>query len=708
MSRQKIIVQDRVGHHYRLQLRHSPPLGVTVKAERFSDESSARQFVSKLRISDERWPQILRQANGAPANRQLSAPEYHRAIAGLMASGTIKVYKLDHLNGAGRQAAYPAITTQQSEQYRFVPVSAVLAGEVRETQSFQQGGQQAQDFIAQLDLNDAQLTSILASLGLPASAGSAALAQAMVEGKVVVARAPVPQVKTDGADSESAADTASGETSAKSATLGPHEAGGAAAAAASLDAAEKEDAPPLCQRNSLTVSCGHGHSVTLDPGTKHMPSLDVVASAKAKNKPDTITITSDITDICPGHTVEHIKIGGEAIEISHTEAGKTGTIKAFAETLDIRLNPIKYAWLPRIKPKTYPIYPGTTCDGRKLKDAGKGILLNVYPDVAWDWSVALGYGKDSVSIESSETDKNAYQTALKRKRFSIDGKVKLIQDGKSIEFDNQFKKAVDSTSQQINRITGLVENVVGRFDEGEKPKVDVTWPNLKLNLKTALAEGNDHHRNVTFDFGISAAPFFGLKCSVDILPIIAAPLGGGFVGKKLIEEAMARVKEGVGSEEGIASLKGTVSIVMSGSGSLNCDAHFKGDFSDDNNRIDKVSGTPVETKIEFSAEGKVDIRGHLFTVKVELVAGIGIKSGITLDLQIDSDDTGYYWQPNAKFNGVKVYITKYVKTEENSGENDSSGRFGGGGSKKTIKEVSDHVWIDEKKLDTQKHYFIEY
>ena len=197
-----------------------------------------------------------------------------------------------------------------------------------------------------------------------------------------------------------------------------------------------------------------------------------------------------------------------------------------------------------------------------------------------------------------------------------------------------------------------------------------------------------------------------MEVKVDILPVLAKPLDGGIISKWLIEEAQASLKEGIGNENGIYSLKGEVSIILTGKAELGCNAHFKGDITNNNNRIEKVSGQPVEGKIEFSAEGIINVKGHLLKIKVELVAGIGIKSGITLSVDIDKDDKGYYWQPQAKFDGIKAYITKSVKGEEDAGGGDrrSSRRQG----KTMVKEVDEYVWIKEKKLDTSKHYFIEY
>ena len=171
MYQQKIIVQDRMGRHYRLQLCCSPALGVAVRAENFSDESFARHFISKLNVTDEGWRKILQQANDGASSHQ-STHECLQTIAGLLVRGAIKVYKLDHLNSAGRKVDYPAITTQQREQYRFMPVSAVLAGDVRDIKRFQRDPKQASAFIEQLNLRDAQLEDVLKSLGLATGAGT--------------------------------------------------------------------------------------------------------------------------------------------------------------------------------------------------------------------------------------------------------------------------------------------------------------------------------------------------------------------------------------------------------------------------------------------------------------------------------------------------------------------------------------------------------
>ena len=569
------IIQDRFRRHYRLYVRGDTPVNHLLEAKRFSDSIFAEHFVRGLRVPLGFWQRIL--SRTAATGFKARASEEAR-IGQLLIRGTLKLYPIKHLDQQHGEASapkpLPVISTAKGTSYKLVPASVLLVEPASKAKIFTDK-EQAINFLTELEMDDAQRTGLAAALDVPATNKNqppdteiAAMALALLENQLVVIVEP-PQITPrpngdmDNAPTESVPD--------QPPSLGPHDepdsaylrgSNEAAGAAIATVPRQDTDAPPRCQRNSLTVSCQHGQSITLNPDTKHMPGLDIVASSKAGKQADTITIESDITDICPGHTPNHISIGGEMIQVNHTEPGKTSTINVYAETLNIRSNPVKYAWLPRIKPKTYPIYPGATCDNSKLKDAGKGIQLNVYPKVVWDWDIALGYGKDQHSLEENENSKGTYKKALSQKRFNIDGHIKLTQDNETFELSSQFKKAVESTTQQIEAVTHLVDGVISRFDEGKNPKVTVTWPNLKLNLKTALAEGQDHYRTIDFDFGISAAPFFGLGVEVDILPVLAKPLDGGVISKWLIEEAQASLKKGIGHEKGLYSLKGDVSVIV--------------------------------------------------------------------------------------------------------------------------------------------------
>ena len=715
------IIRDCFRKHYRLYTLGSPPVDSILKAERFYNEEFTEDFV---RCLDEPhygfWRQLLNQFNEIYFKHGQSV---ERSVSKLLIQGTITLYHIKHLDGQFRGICTPdkstTLPTLNGTAYKLAPASQLLQSESK-YKTFN-NKKEADYFLNTLEMDSAQQNALASAMNIEKinttlhqntkpniqlATQRAAIAEALLKQQFVIIASPIK----NSPQTNNTANTPVKNTPVTPPSLGPHDEPGYSAAAAAIIStanSEETETPPLCQRNSLTVSCSHGRSVTLGPDTAHMPNLDVIAtSIKSKKKQaDLITIRSDITDICPGHTAGHLIIGREEIPVTHQQPGKTSTIRVYANPLHIQSNPIKYAWLPKIKPKTYPIYPGTTCDGSKLKNAGKGILLNIYPKVAWDWGITLGYGKDQQKIEAGKD--GSYTNSLSQKRFSIDGHIELSHDNETTTLSSEFKQAIDSTRQQLESITNLVDGVLKRFDEGKEPTVTVTWPNLKLNLKTELAEGKDQHRVVAFDFGISAAPFFGLDVKVDILPVLLAPLAGGLAGKKIIESVLKRIEKGVGDKEGAYSAEGTVSVIMTGKTSLSCEGHFKGDFSN-NNRIEKVSGKPVEGKIEFSAEGIIDIKGHLLKIKIELVAGIGIKSSITLDVDIDKDDKGYYWQPQARFNGVKVYINKLVKTKTESGGENGFGVVEVNQPNLAVKETDEYVWIKEKTLGTNKHYFIEY
>jgi len=673
MSRQKIIVQDRVGHHYRLQLRHSPPLGVTAKAERFSDESSARQFVSKLRISDERWPQILRQANGAPANRQLSAPEYHRAIAGLMASGAIKVYKLDHLNGAGRQAVYPAITTQQSEQYRFVPVSAVLAGEVRETQNFQQGAQQAQDFIEQLGLSDGQLKNVLDSLGLPASAGSAALAQAIVDGKVVVARAPVPQVKTDGvdADSESEADMAPGETPAKSATLGPHEAGGVAGVAASVDEAEQEDVPP-CSLEGAVVQCSHGRSVEISKETSMTPRLSVISTETVKEGLELISAEIKAGELCSFHKSDAFKISKE-----HGLKSTSATKVEFKVSCDHwnRANFFERIWLPSVKPKVYSVSLKETCEAPGI--TAKMVEVNVYPDMKWHWNSSINLGKLDFVPGKAE---------VKYSKPGFDGNVVLTYDGKPYDAKEKYKKYITEPLDGFKKICDAVAKVlkvindpkaalmrIGTQTDKEKPadgkdnkdgnetRLSIQWPKLLIHYDSALVE-NASSTYVDHDYSIKlqAEPLLNIDIQVDVLDsmISLAPMPVA----ELIRYAKKRVEEEIDENQDVG-IRGELDIIFMVKSTIDIKlSEIKGRH---NANEHDVSVEPIKGAIQIPAElnGVVKAEGKWFVISFAVNYSMEGKTEWSGEYEFGHDDAGIYFSNTVEFKGIDVTLTKYEEVK---------------------------------------------
>ena len=667
-------------------------------------------FLRRLNAPHDFWRKFLAERSFVSHLTFMRDTDVLQEINSLIKNGSIKIFRVPAQafdQKTTLQRTFKSADDHKNYQFSYLPLNS--AGSHHRQKRFQNANA-ARKFVEALVISPSQLSNLCDILALQIETTQAhlstheglikALSESLAEGNIVVARRPVtgpPTIKTKSSSSNE--NTRAQKSKRRDEPLTTQ--------VAPVVVNDNTEKVPVCQRKSLTVSCSHGRSVILEQGVKHMPTLEVVASSVKGKNSDLITLTSDIIDICDSHKHTHISTTNDEIDVAQKEPGKVSEFKAFSQDLKIRENPVKYAWLPSIKPKTCTIYPGQTCDESKMENAGNGVVLNIYPKLAWEWKVSLGYGKDTYTFD--EETKGTYKQKISSKRFGITGSVKLTQDSETFELNSEFKQAIDSTIKQIETITNLVDGIVGHFDEGRKPKVTITWPNLNLSLKTELAEGKDNYRAISFDFGISAAPFFGLNVEVDILPVIAKPLDGGIISKWLIEEAQASLKKGIGNEDGLAYLEGDVSVVMTGQGSLGFETHFKGDFSNNNSNIEKVTGKPASGKIEFKAEGKVNIKGHFLKVKVELVAGIGIKSGITLEVFIDKDEKGYYWKPEAKFSGVKAYITKYIKAKAEVGGGNRASALG---KKKSpnmaVKDIKEYVWIAEKALNTDKRYFIEY
>ncbi len=691
----------------------------TLLDKQFQKRAAVRRvdavFLRDLQASPEFWQQILLQYGTGLSAHMLSDMDIMEHVSDLFQYRTLHLYPLpaQALESKNTHRVFQHTGNYQTYQFSYLPLPN--KARLHKPTAFK-GICEAEEFIAALGLSSGNVASLCADFGLSDNgfAGSGfsgnnlisqvsqknTLTKALLNGDIFASLKPIislprPENNADAGLDEGIANKKETPDSTTNAVVTPVE-------------------DRLCQRNALTISCSHGKSVTLDASIKYTPTLEIVASSLNGKSPDKIQLSSDITDICEQHKHGHVTVSCDEIKASIIERGKITTFNAFAPNLNIRYNPIKYAWLPAIKPKIYTIYLGETCDDSLLAGAGKNITLHAYPKIAWDWGVNIGYGKDEYTLNENNKNKGQYQQKLTSKRFSISGHVKLTQDDQPpVELNNEFKQAIAGTVNQIESITALVDSVIGEFDQGKNPKVTVTWPNLNLNLKTEITEGSGkqaNYRTIGFDFGISAAPFFGLDVEVDILPIIAKPLDGGAISKWLIEEAQATIKKGMGNKDGLAYLQGEVSIIMKGTGALGFETHFKGDFSNSlsakNGTIKKITGKPVTGKIEFSAEGKIDVKGHVLQVKVELVAGVGIKSGINLGIVVDCDEKGYYWQPEVAFTGLKVFVTKYVKVNVSM-----EGKTGWGKKSKpkiTTQRKKEYVWIKESTLQTQPHYFIEY
>jgi len=228
MRRQKIIVQDSFGHHYRLHLRSEVPIRAPLQPENFRDGYYTWQFVSKLKVDHNSWLRLLWHVSESPPNRHLTLHECQHAIAALILRGVIKLYRLMHLDRSGQQTSYPLINAAHGEQYHFIPTTELLSHEPREAKFFHREPTQATHFIQQLALTDEQLAAITRALSCPLQLSAASTAprakqiaqleQALIAGKIAVEQARVAPLKQDNLETLPVTPATD-----KPMTLGPHE-----------------------------------------------------------------------------------------------------------------------------------------------------------------------------------------------------------------------------------------------------------------------------------------------------------------------------------------------------------------------------------------------------------------------------------------------------------------------------------------------------
>ncbi|MCF6324976.1 MAG: hypothetical protein L3J89_11765 [Gammaproteobacteria bacterium] len=688
MLQQKIIVEDPVGCHYRLQLFCSPPLGVTVEAEYFSDDFFTERFVSRLNISHKRWVDILQEADAGASGYRLTPLDCRQAIARLLVRGVIKVYRIDGFNRAGRKVDYPAITAEQGEQYRFMPVSAHLAGDVQDPQWFQRDPQQANDFIEQLNLTDVQLENVLKSLGLVAAGtGSAALAQAIASDQVVVARTQVSLLKTPAADAAQAADNAPVEEIAvRPASLGPHDMGGGVAAAAIIAQENEAAEKPLCTLQSAIIQCSHGRSVQITKETSITPSLSVISTETKEKGLELISAEIQADDLCTLHKNGAFRISREH-KLKSTTATKT-TFKVSCDHWNYS-NFFERLWLPSIKPKTYHIRIKETCEAPDIKI--KKVAINVYPAMKWHWSTNINFGK---------LDFVPGKAKVKYSALAIDGNVDLTYDGTKHDAKEKYKKYITEPLDGFKKICDAVAKVLEVINDpqaalmriatqtdkkkpadgkdnkdGNETRLVIQWPKLSIDYDSALVE-NGLSTYVDHDYRIKleAKPLLDIDIQVDVLDsmISLAPLPVA----ELIRYAKKRIEEDFEEEQAVG-IRGELDIIFTVKATLDIQSSEIKGLHHVNEHDVTVAPVKGELKIPAKLKGAVKAEGKWFIISFSVHYGLKGETEWSGDYEFGQDDVGIYFSNTVEFKGIDVTLTKYeeVKVQVESKESQTDEMF---------------------------------
>jgi len=704
------ILQDPHGHTYKLHGPGDPVIVGELSCKQFSNAIEAQSFIRSLRVPMGYWDDLVHRCGPMPSH--CANKEDH--IGELLASGHLKLYPV--MSQAKQQATAKdrTIKTRDGKRHQFMDAGAKLSHDRSALKEFSKADE-AHAYLDKLGMDEKQLKAMAKSLdvSLPATAVdgtavTAAIAKAMAAKQIVVVVKDTTSVPKQEAPA-AAPGSSAGHVKMDSAGAAP-----VAAEVVEKKTDAEEEKKPECKRQSFKVSCRHGRTVEVTPDTKHMPTLAVVSSTKKmldedkQQLLDQIIIESDISDICGTHKKGHLKTTDNSGEIvDHEKEGVKAVINTPSEKVSLHFGFLKYLWMDNITPRRFEVNHAS-CDKDKLKNAGSGVAIEVYPNVQLVGTVHLGMGSGSAKIVEDSDKKGAFKKELSKKRFSFGGSLKLIQEDNQPEISTEFLDTVKDTVSEIESVSNALQDIIGKFDEGRKPAIEITWPNFAVEFSSKIAEKNASPSEITRDFSVKfkADPFIKLSGEVDILPILLSPLLGGAVGKNIIDKLLENMEEGWGSEESWAHLKAKASIILSLSGELKAEFGVEGS----NKTVTAVTGVPVEFSFGFEAKGEIKVDGHLLKVKIEIVAGIGIKSSIDVGLEFKDDETGLYWKPKFMFNGIKAYIEGAAKPEKDiKGEKKSSTGFNPLAKTATVKaHPKEHVWISPRKVDFDKRYIAKY
>jgi len=512
----KSVTTTSFGQHYVFRLRNSGSLPKSLSSEKFSDIGLALQFIRGLNQPMVNWQRFTHTVSGLSYDGwrtsypQASIDEF---IAECLVRGDIQCFQSKANDTLKSTTAQRQFKTKFGISYHFVPASSLLTSKPNKTESVN-SKESAKLLINKLNLTKPQLIELNKALDLPVETDyvklNESLAKALVDSDVVVCvEEPNLNTASDGdAESEPASNTAADSS--------PHPEA-AAGSKPDADKESEEDEKPVCKLTTLIVTCDHGgrqQKVTSKLGTT--PSIGVVASETAKRGFDKIKATVQIDAPCGSHT-------SSSSSISPTPAK---TVKGSLEnTYHLACkpvsNPLKYLWLPSIKPTTYKI-SANACD----RFSPAAVEVDVYPKIKWDVKVGYSFGgKESKSEVDWAGDRDMkYEHSNKTGKFTGHVIVNYDEDERKLTAD--YKVGIDTVLTRLDWIRDKVDSFLKKMGEYGPIKLEVFWPELSITYSTELKEDKSSPEVVsTYDLSINADPLIGLKGSFDAFPLLLAASG---------------------------------------------------------------------------------------------------------------------------------------------------------------------------------------
>lgn len=190
---QNLVVKNRFGELYKVQLPREINAQLTLKSETFWDQESTQQFIRNLTVPNGYWREIISEYSTLPIPSSLTTIEIEQQVNTLMMRGQLKFYPVDIPDIVEHPPEKRVIKSTDNITYQFAPVSTLLLNKTSEIKSFKNTGE-AKEFLSNLNANDEQLTNIANELdiNLPATASVnqgetiEAMSQEIAAGNIVI------------------------------------------------------------------------------------------------------------------------------------------------------------------------------------------------------------------------------------------------------------------------------------------------------------------------------------------------------------------------------------------------------------------------------------------------------------------------------------------------------------------------------------------
>jgi len=732
---QNLVVKHRSGESYKVSLPRENVSEQNLTPESFWNESTARQFINNLIVSNGYWRDIVSQCDSLAASC-VPHEDIEKQVSALIMHKKIKIYPVKVMDVV-EHPPEKRVLKFDNILYRFEPISSLLFINTAETKNFKDIND-ANNFLCEISCNEDKLSTIAHELNikLPTTASvnkgevTDKISQELISGNIVII-----VDKTSSSPTNNEERITENSTNNKEAGLGTR---------TKEDEITEEEKPP-CQLEWVSVDCSHGRTAGITSKTEITPNLDVISTETLESGFDLITAEIHASELCSSHKNNIFGISQPHKFKSKSE--KKVQFKVSCDKWDVS-NMFERIWLPSIEPKIYNISIKETCESPNITI--KDLDVNVYPDIKWHWSTTIDFGK--LEFEPGKAK-------VKYSDLDIDGNVDLTYDGEKHDAKEKYKKYIKEPLNGFKKICDTISTVLEVINDpksalmrigtqttkqkpedgkdnkdGNETRLIINWPKLNIDYDSTLVENQDPtFIDHEYSIKLKAAPLLDIDIQVDVLDSMMSlsppPVSA------LMKYAKKRIEQEFDDEQEVG-IRGELDIIFTVKATVNInESEIKG-----RHNITKhdVSVEPIKGDIKIPAKlkGAVKAEGKWFIISFKVHYDMKGETEWSGGYEFGSDDKGIYFSNTVEFKGIDVTLTKYeeVKTKVESSAEQTDDMFEADGEithedsnsssslsledgivkgEATLKakEAKRWSWLkpekDTEKQEPTKHYFIK-